>query len=152
MSWPSKLLHSRFDCYDKRDRILLKTLLKEAVVGRFKKAQLRNLNRWRLYPLLAPFVESLEETHCVYACSLQEFAGRFFGIRNFGINNELISEFCYNWLRQVFTFQELKQQQVLPTKMVQTTWNIEGEKHVCDNNLAERHQEIRRCMLKGPTL
>ena len=86
MNWPSRLLHTRFDCYDKRDRILLKTLLKEAVVGRFKKAQLRNLNRWRLYPLLAPFVESLEETICVYACSLQEFAGRFFGIRNFAFD------------------------------------------------------------------
>ena len=131
MTWCNRLLGTRFDCFDKRDRLLLKTLLKNGAIGTIPSKQLKTMNRWRLYPLLAPFNDE-ENVQMVYKLTLGCFLQRFFAVSGKDIESpQTQNTVSQAWLKQVFTFQQLKQQSFLPTKLVQTTWNIEGEKQLC---------------------
>ena len=57
----------------------------------------------------------------------------------------------YQWLMQVGN--ALREEKgTLPTKLVQTTWNVEGEKTRCASSDASRHREVKRCMGKGVIL
>ena len=151
MIWPTRLLHTRFDCFDKRDRLEFKTIIKDNMRRIFSAKQLLRLNRWRLYPLLAPFLDSENQAGKVYSLTLGGFLLKFLGIR--AHSSEVDQKGALkSWMEQVLECQTIKQQQILPVKLVQTTWNVEGAKQLCVNNLATRHNEAERCMRKGPLL
>ena len=151
MIWPKALLRTRFDCFDKRDRLLLKNIIKDSVRNLFTGKKLRQLNRWRLYPLLAPFVDSDSSSNKVYRLTLQNFLLQFFNVQGHSSEQEHRAAVKL-WLEQVLTCQEVKQQQNTPTRLTQTSWNVEGAKQLCINKLSSRHREADKCMEKGPLL
>ena len=151
MIWPTRLLDTRFDCFDKRDRLEFKTIIKDNMRRIFSPRQLLQLNRWRLYPLLAPFLNSENQAGKLYSLTLGGFLLKFLGIRAQSSEDDQKGA-LKSWMEQVLEGQIIKQQQTLPVRLVQTTWNVEGAKQLCVNNLSTRHNEAERCMKKGPLL
>ena len=151
MIWPTRLLDTRFDCFDKRDRLEFKTIIKDNMRRIFSVRQLLQLNRWRLYPLLAPFLDSENQAGKLYSLTLGGFLLKFLGIRAHSSEDDQKGA-LKSWMEQVLECQIIKQQQTLPVRLVQTTWNVEGAKQLCVNNLSTRHNEAERCMKKGPLL
>ena len=131
MIWPTRLLNTRFDCFDKRDRLEFKTIIKDNMKGSFSTRQLLQLNRWRLYPLLAPFLDSENHESKVYSLTLGCFLLRFLGIRTHSSEVDQVGA-LKSWIEQVLECQTMKQQQTLPVKLVQTTWNVEGQTALCE--------------------
>ena len=147
------LLETRFDCFSKCDTIMFKAWLREGAAKVHSQRSMRFLNRWRLFPLLQPFGAGDEEVHALYPLTVRKFLQKYYSV--FDTNNigeEVAQQICSDWICKVKQSIELKHQTMIPVKLCQTTWNIEGEKQVCYTDCATRHREVKMCIKKGPLL